>query len=140
MEEKYREKSIARRMEKCIHFTGTQHEKCKMGVVYETLEPIPCIGRWGNVEPKHCDKLELTTREQAERDYDEMHAQSQETMTAVNAAHVDAKAKGLGVKHGGRSTMACPTGCGGMLHYTVASVNGHMHAMCSTPDCVRWME
>jgi len=26
------------------------------------------------------------------------------------------------------------------LHYSIARCNGHIHARCSTPGCVSWME
>jgi hypothetical protein len=32
----------------------------------------------------------------------------------------------------------CP-GCAGSLNYAIAS-NGHIHAKCSTPGCLEWME
>ena len=59
---------------------------------------------------------------------------------ALNAAHEDAKSKGLKRGNGGSSSMPCPIGCGGTLTYSVAGVNGHMHAVCSTAGCVKWME
>lgn len=56
------------------------------------------------------------------------------------AAKDHAKQGGLGRGNGGQGTMPCPAGCGGQLRYSVASVNGHMHARCSTEGCVSWME
>lgn len=61
-------------------------------------------------------------------------------MKAHRAAKDHAKAAGLGRGNGGQGEMPCPTGCGGTLRYTVANVNGHMWAACSTKSCVRWME
>lgn len=61
-------------------------------------------------------------------------------MKALRAAKDHAKAAGLGRGNGGRGEMPCPAECGGTLRYSVASVNGHMHAACSSSKCVRWME
>lgn len=58
----------------------------------------------------------------------------------INAAHKDAKEKGFGCGHGGVSEMDCPAKCGGTLRYSVAGVNGHMHAACTTKGCAQWME
>lgn len=61
-------------------------------------------------------------------------------MKAHRAAKDHAKQQGLGRGNGGQGRMPCPAGCGGELRYSVASVNGHMHAACSTKGCVSWME
>lgn len=42
-------------------------------------------------------------------------------------------------KRGTAGTIPCPICADGSLHFSVAS-NGHVHAGCSTPECVRWME
>jgi hypothetical protein len=63
-----------------------------------------------------------------------------DTLGAMLAAKEHAKAQGFKQGNGGTGEMPCPTNCGGTLRYSVANVNGHMHAVCSTKDCVRWME
>jgi len=65
---------------------------------------------------------------------------SEKFMKSMRAAKDHAKQQGLGRGNGGRGEMPCPAGCGGILRYSVASVNGHMHAACTTAECVRWME
>jgi hypothetical protein len=72
--------------------------------------------------------------ERAERD--EHYKKSSEV---IRAAHADAKAKGFGVGKGGVSSLKCPLCPEGEIRYSVASVNGHMHAGC-TSGCVSWME
>jgi hypothetical protein len=58
----------------------------------------------------------------------------------VVAAHEDAKKRGLGKGRGGSGEFPCPA-CGtGTVHYSVASVNGHIHAGCTTEGCIRFME
>ncbi len=38
------------------------------------------------------------------------------------------------------SELPCPICEIGSLNYQISPRNGHIHAQCSTPDCVRWME
>lgn len=40
----------------------------------------------------------------------------------------------------GDGIMTCPVCHVGKLRYSRAAYNGHIHAKCSTPDCVDWME
>lgn len=61
-------------------------------------------------------------------------------LEAVVAAKQDAKSKGFKRGNGGASEIPCPTKCGGVLRYSVAGVNGHLWAACTTKNCVRWME
>jgi hypothetical protein len=46
----------------------------------------------------------------------------------------------VGKRRGFADTMPCPCCEGGTLRYSVASYNGHIHAACSTPGCVRFMQ
>lgn len=43
-------------------------------------------------------------------------------------------------KRGVAGTMACPNCENGRLRYSVASNNGHIHAVCSTEGCTRFMQ
>jgi hypothetical protein len=60
-------------------------------------------------------------------------------LSALAICKEDAKAKGLKRGKGGRGQVICPR-CGKSLHYSVASVNGHMWGRCETSGCVSWME
>ena len=40
----------------------------------------------------------------------------------------------------GAGEMKCPVCKEGTLRYSRAAYNGHVHARCSTADCVAWME
>lgn len=44
-----------------------------------------------------------------------------------------------GKNRGVAGEMPCPVD-GGTLRYSIASLNGHIHAACSNSGCVRWME
>jgi hypothetical protein len=42
--------------------------------------------------------------------------------------------------YSGSGIMQCPICKVGKLRYSRNSYNGHVHAACSTKECVRWME
>ena len=65
----------------------------------------------------------------------ERDARSKKFMQAMVDAHADAKAKGYGKGHGGQDSLKCPLCADGTLRYSVASVNGHMHAGCTNGCC-----
>lgn len=144
-----KERSILRIMSTCVHFTGIQHDSCKAGVNYHSqfgdgagcFANIACTQAYPrtDVPMKDCPKHLLPNREQAEAEEDERAARSKRGFEAMNAAHADAKAKGFGVGNGGASEMKCPLCTDGLLRYSVASCNGHMHAGC-TNGCISWME
>lgn len=138
--------SLARILNTCIHFNGVfVNDSCKASVNYHEqfgnevgcFKSIPCTRL--NAE-KTCPKAEYPTKDVAERELREDNAFVEKAVKASNQAHQHAKAAGLGVGNGGRGEMPCPTECGGTLRYSVASVNGHLHASCSTTGCLSWME
>jgi hypothetical protein len=136
-----REKRISEYMDKCAHFNGVQNDTCKAGVNYESAFPtggIPCFRV--SESPGRCSLVQLPTREQATQRYEEREAQIEKSLNAMRAAHADAAEKGFGKRNGGVSQCPCPA-CGtGTIRYSVASLNGHMHARCTTQGCVSWME
>lgn len=139
------EQRVQRELTTCSHFNGVVHETCKAGVNYHELcgsgvgcfAKIPCTNAEGSVV---CDKRQFPTREQAEQVMREDDSHLERFVKANNAAHAHAKTAGLGRGKGGRGEMPCPLECGGVLRYSVAGVNGHMHAACSTKGCMSWME
>jgi len=140
------EREILHEMNSCTHFTGIQNKLCKAGINIRELVGgadfgwavrIPCLVKDGCEVV--CKSRKLPSREQAELIVSESNRQLEATMVAVDAAHAHAKAAGLGQGNGGRGSMPCPRGCGGMLQYSVAGVNGHMHARCDK-GCFSWME
>ncbi len=55
---------------------------------------------------------------------------------------IDKATENIKLLHGksnARGTIECPI-CKGKLHYTVASLNGHVHGKCETENCLSWME
>jgi len=133
----------------CIHFRGIQHDLCGAGINIRQLVGgddfgwgirIPCLVRDAKTCSVTCESRILPTREQAEATVDECDKLLKRTMLAVTLAHEHAKTNGLGVGHGGMSSLPCLLECGGSLKYSVAGINGHMHARCTTKGCVSWME
>jgi len=144
-----REARIRHLMKSCVHFNGIQHDKCGAGINIREMVAgpdfgwaarIPCIITALSKEKAVCPSISLPTREEAEKEYDNEEVSFDRHMKAFRAAHDDAKAKGFKIGNGGMGSIPCPMECGGQLRYSVARVNGHMHAACSTKGCVSWME
>lgn len=55
-------------------------------------------------------------------------------------ADVDCYADSPKNYHSGAGTMKCPNCKDGVLKYSRAGYNGHVHAACSTEGCAAWME
>lgn len=144
-----REESIKRLMATCVHFRGVSHETCHAGVnLHEQFGEGPgcfaniaCTQAYPNdfVPMKQCPLVKYPTRAEAEEKEKERAEQQKKAMEAVIAAHEDAKAKGFGRGRGGVGEVKCPLCSQGMIRYSVASCNGHMHGRC-TSGCVSWME
>ena len=141
MSERSTEHNLQTIMRKCRHFTGVKNKVCKAGVNYDTLVPIPCIGRVGaKIEPAFCEKKSCPTREEAIEIDKERAEHTKRFVVALSAAHDDAKKKGYKKGHGGKDSLPCPVCKTGTLHYSVASYNGHLWGQCSTKDCMSWMQ
>ncbi len=68
------------------------------------------------------------------------NAKIQDFARAYRAAKKDAAEHGYGRGCSGKGSIPCPICKTGRLAYQVASLNGHMHAACTTKGCVSWME
>lgn len=156
---KERERLIAERQERCVHFTGlfgpgmVKHETCGAGVCYDDVkvrhdpqipyvsrgvgymagQSLPCSGKL-NHGGAICAKRETPTVEQATAEIDAMEARLTREFKA-RAAIIEAN----GGRKGGSGIIDCPN-CGGKLGYSVAACNGHIHARCATENCAGWME
>jgi hypothetical protein len=136
----------------CNHYRGIwgpgmkDIATCDAGVNYKELagtsEPgwvrkLPCTRPIGNAtadEQVACNKREMPTKEQIEA-YDAWcDDHFKVVVTAMKRCHDHA-----GGKRGIRGEVECPA-CKGRLHYSVASVNGHLWGKCETPECLSWMQ
>ena len=132
----FREESIQRHMRRCRHFNGTSNGKCEVGVSYDTVrepgELLVCIDPEAKASCSQCSR---PTREEAEALQQEQH----EAIVRIGKARA-AIVEATGGKRGVRGAIDCPCCQGGRLSYSVAGINGHIWAGCSTKGCVSWME
>lgn len=143
-EEKLRDQFIKSALSSCKHFNGIQNKVCKAGITYmqnSSEIAMPCIpGLIHDRKTWECDQFAIMTREQAEQEADDDIRAMNRTITARIDAKDHAKKLGYGKGRGGVGSLKCPCCEDGHIQYSVASVNGHMHARCSTGGCVSWME
>jgi hypothetical protein len=129
-------KELASRAKKCLHFNGLQNNECKAGVNYKSLPER----KWGSFicfgESKGCEKYCETGEPKVHADHALANKYFRETVVARKAI-----TDHTGGKRGTYGEINCPV-CKGVktLRFSVAGCNGHIHARCSTQDCVAWME
>lgn len=132
----FRARQRAKRLATCRHFTGLQNDTCAVGVRYMDVRDAskpgpyrwPCLGECATTCEKRAPKTEAEIDEE-----DLKRAEMFAAVVRARAAIVDT-GKSAGVVN-------CPR-CGGAdaLRFRVSSCNGHVHAACSTPNCLAWME
>lgn len=123
----------------CRHRTPftDEYPVCQAGVNFHDfprpMDKMPCIGK--NAEARAlCPQYsgwtddEIAAREKSRHD-------SFERIIKTRAAIVES-IKETGLRAG---VISCPCCAEGKVRYTRAN-NGHIHAACSTEECVRWME
>lgn len=143
----------------CVNYSGfmdrlMEKTHCDAGVEYESVKkPIEFTYSYGKDFHKYksnaaypcfkdehgltngCNKCRFPSS-------DEIKAHDEETTGHITKmlkarAAIIAEIKD---KRGVSGVMDCPCCDGGKLSYSRASCNGHVHARCSTKDCVAWME
>jgi len=122
----------------CVHWVGVQHGcKCEAGIDLKTfnngqefgfLKAIPCFGEGSNT----CSLRKTKTPA-------ELIAEDDEIQASINRAAIVREAIVKACPTHGQGEIACPC-CGGIVKYSVAQVNGHVLASCSTEGCASWME
>lgn len=130
----------------CNHYRAmSEHDSCKAGVVYETLNGVPfksrpCFWRNGKSPNAGCGLAQFPTAEELAEEERETAALFAKIVAARNAIteHLGPWKKGT---PGAGGRIDCPA-CGGKetLSFSRAGYNGHVHARCATDDCVSWME
>lgn len=125
---------------RCVHFTGVQNDVCAAGVRYDDVrndaiqtrfsDRLPCLS---SAVP--CPSRRLPTTEEIEAEERALTAM----MEAVETARACIIAVSQG-KRGASGSTECPVCDGGTLRYSIAKMNDHIHAACTTPACVKWME
>lgn len=139
----------------CVHYNGLgKSDTCDAGVKYEdvkeevehtysygpkTNHPYrssrahPCFKDEAHLT-KGCDKCRFPTQEEIDDHNKELYLHVNKVGMAREAiiAHLAGKF--------GSGKIPCPVCKTGTLMFTRASINGHVHANCTTGACVRWME
>lgn len=131
----------------CEHYRGLHgHETCDAGVKYAdvtdkstTPHSLPCIEEW-NRSGVTCEKCVYPTAEQVA----ERRAELDRRMNNIGATRkAIVESCGGPWKKGTPGTsgfIACPVCVQGQVQFSRAGYNGHIHARCSTENCVAWME
>jgi len=136
----------------CKHFRGMREECCLAGVNlrkhvggpdYGWGARLPCIPDSGVTradEVVPCELYALRTPEEVEaeeREIAELFGRTDKARQAI-VDHLGGPWKrGMESSRGGIDCPICGTG---RLHFSRAGYNGHIHAGCTTEDCVRWIE
>lgn len=138
----------------CKHFNGVRSVVCEAGVKYEDVElgkgtpkySLPCIKAspisrtLRNELGATCEKCLMPTEEELMAQVLEMQDDMEKTMMVRQSIvkHLGGPWK-RGMK-GSAGSIDCPA-CGkGRVNFTRSGYNGHIHAKCSTDNCVAWME
>lgn len=82
-----------------------------------------------------CDKLELKTKEEIEKEEKEWD-EAINRLTVVMPLISKLKKEN---PNGGWGAIECPN-CKGVLHWSIASFNNHAHLKCETENCLTLME
>jgi hypothetical protein len=86
-----------------------------------------------------CPKWLRRTREQAIERYDGIES-AMNRMRAIGPTVAKWRTWTKKNRVAKQEAIDCPTGCGGKLHLSQSSYNGHVHGQCTTNGCVSWME
>lgn len=141
---------MKRRTIHCNHYrAASNHPTCKAGIAYESFKGQPggianwpCFRSSDNPKPCTCPHAAFPTPKGIAAEDAEFEAR----------CHLIEIARKAIVKHlggpwrkthprGGAGTIDCPVcGTAKALAFTRSGYNGHIHAGCSTPGCVRWVE
>lgn len=142
----------------CKHYGGAFHDKtCRAGVAFADVTPewettagqmlrLPCHTKpYPNATPvqlEHhakrgtCAKFEAPTDAEIAESKREIEAAVQRVAKTIPLIS-RVKKEHEGKQWAGVET--CPI-CGGRLHLTHSSFNGHVWGRCGTADCLAWME
>lgn len=118
---------------RCVHFNGIQNKKCDANINYPPdCRNLPCHKKSGLVCPKQHFPTENEIKqfvEETEQRLNEM-AKAFIIVGKIKKEHKGENWKGIEV---------CPV-CGGKLHLSHSSFNGHVWGKCETEKCLGWME
>ncbi len=130
----------------CKHFTSLNDRRCALGVPYSGVKQPGAALACFDAQTSLCDlRCEPTAAEVLE--FDRKHKAETDAFLATVAerfAKLEPLLTRIRQKYRGRQmtgTASCPV-CGGVKTLSIvhSGRNGHIHAFCSTENCVRFME
>ena len=130
----------------CKHFTSLNDRRCALGVPYSGVKQPGAALACFDPQTTLCElRCEPTAAEVAE--FDKQHkAETDAFLASVKErfAKLEPLLNRIREKYRGRQmtgTASCPV-CGGVKTLSIvhSARNGHIHAFCSTENCVRFME
>lgn len=142
--------------DRCVHFRSmADNDTCKMGVhwdsvkvespfryryrgsrhVYTQEKAVPCYKTWDPHGVCKCEHQRFPTAEDIAERKKYLATRFEMIDLAFNAI-----SKATGGARGVSGHVDCPCCEGGKLAYSVSGYNGHVHASCNTPGCVRFMQ
>lgn len=130
----------------CRHRTPFDREKhpvCKIGIDYHQFrEDVPALG-WLSRMPCIGENSDARTRcpQYSGRSPEELAEEERELelhLDRIRGAMVAIREATKG-RRGLQGKIVCPS-CSKPLHYSVARVNGHVHARCETEHCVSFLQ
>jgi len=130
------ETSRERRLTTCIFFNGLQNKVCVSGILYDGVRDASATPyKWPCLDAGlQCEFRKYPT----EADLDEEDAQIKTRLYGVAATRQAILIATEG-KVGVEGKIPCAICKIGTVSFEVA-MNGHVHAKCSTANCVHWME
>ena len=96
---------------------------------------LPCLSRGGS-----CEKCEFPTAAEIEAEEREWKERLEKSGTARKAIVERLGGPWKRGMPGASGSIPCPICTTGTLRFSRAGLNGHIHAGCTTEDCVAWME
>jgi hypothetical protein len=122
---------------RCKHFNGIFINKaCAAGISYEGQEPRhrPCFKDEGS--DITCPQRDFPSPAEVDKELADIE-ENNSRMNLIYPLIARIKKDHAGSDWSGAER--CPA-CGGNLHLSHASLNGHVWGKCETPNCVAWME
>lgn len=122
-------------MSRCKHFNGIRNDACDIGIVYDSVrlppngtigQRIPCVRPDGK---EYCGMCVFPTNEEQAAEDAQRTKSIEATMKVMAAVREQNSPSGK---------LPCPL-CECVVTFWIAS-NGHIRALCETPNCIAFMQ
>lgn len=131
----------------CNHYRAMcDHDTCKVDVPYDKFKGLkfderPCFAKPGKPCNGGCDLQQMPTDEELAAEAAECNRRFEMIVAARQAIVASLGGPWKRGTPAAGGAIDCPC-CKAVeaLRFSRSGYNGHIHATCSTADCVRWME